>query len=97
VSRTRLLGGIVIAGALVFALVGGEYGTLDWLELRRQEKAEQKNILELTAEVDSLKRFAKAIETDRRLQEKIAREEFGMIRKGEFLYRLQQDTTRSDR
>jgi cell division protein FtsB len=97
VNRAKLFAGVVLGSGLIFALAGGEYGTLDWLELRRQEKAEQKNILELTAEVDSLKRFAKAIETDKRLQEKIAREEFGMIRKGEFLYRLQQDTTRSER
>jgi len=94
VRRARLLGILVLAGALVFALAGGEYGTLDWLELRRQERAEQQAITELTVEVDTLKRFAKALETDRRLMERIAREEFGMIRKGEFLYRLQQDTTR---
>jgi cell division protein FtsB len=93
VSRTRLLGIVVLAGALVFALAGGEYGTLDWLELRRQERAEQRAIAELKVEVDTLKRFAKALATDRRLMERIAREEFGMIRKGEFLYRLQQDTT----
>jgi len=93
VSRPKLIGVLVLVSALIFALGGGEYGTLDWLELRRQERAEQKTIAELTAEVDSLKRFAKAVETDRRVMERIAREEFGMIRKGEFLYRLQQDTT----
>ena len=93
-SRTKLFGAVVLAGGLVFALAGGEYGTLDWLELRSQERSEQRSIAELTAEVDSLKRFAKAIETDRRLMEKIAREEFGMIRKGEFLYLLQRDSTR---
>ncbi len=93
-SRPKLLGVLVLVSALIFALAGGEYGTLDWLELRRQERAEQRAITELTAEVDSLKRFAKAVDTDRRLMERIAREEFGMIRKGEFLYRLQQDTTR---
>ena len=30
-----------------------------------------------------------AIEQDRRVQERVARESFGMIRKGEFLYRLE--------
>ena len=92
-SRPKLIGVLVLVSALIFALGGGEYGTLDWLELRRQERAEQRAIAELTVEVDSLKRFAKAVETDRRVMERIAREEFGMIRKGEFLYRLQQDTT----
>lgn len=93
-KRTTLLGLIVFAGAVMFALMGGEYTTFDWLELRRQERAETRAIEDLTAEVDSLKRYAKAVENDRRLQEKIAREEFGMIRKGEYLYRLQQDTTK---
>ncbi len=91
-KRSTLLGLIVLGGAVVFALAGGEYGTLDWLELRRQEREEARAIAELTVEVDSLKRYAKAVETDRRLMEKIAREEFGMIRKGEFLYRLQRDS-----
>ena len=90
--RARLLGALVLAGALVFALAGGEYGTLDWLALRRQERTERRSIAELTAEVDSLRRYAKAIGTDRRLLERIAREEFGMLRKGEFLYRLQADS-----
>ena len=93
-KQTTVIGLVVLAGGLIFAVAGGEYGTLDWLELRRQERAEARTITELTAEVDSLKKFAKALETDRRLLEKIAREEYGMIRKGEFLYRLEQDSTR---
>ncbi len=91
-KRSTLLGLIVFLSAVVFALAGGEYGTLDWLELRRQEREEARAIADLTVEVDSLKRYARAVETDRRLMEQIAREEFGMIRKGEFLYRLQPDT-----
>jgi hypothetical protein len=38
--------------------------------------------------VDSLTRAANAIERDPRVQERVARESFGMIRKGEFLYKL---------
>jgi cell division protein FtsB len=87
-----LLGIVVLAGAAVFALAGGEYGTFDWLELRRQERMEQRTIADLTAEVDSLRRYARAVATDRRLLERIAREDFGMIRRGEYLYRLEADT-----
>jgi cell division protein FtsB len=87
-----VLGLLVLAGAAVFALAGGEYGTLDWLQLRRQEQSEVRTIAELTAEVDSLRRYARAVATDRRLLERIAREDFGMIRKGEYLYRLEEDT-----
>jgi len=92
VSRSRLLTLLVLAGALVFAAAGGEYGTLDWLELRRQERQETARIAALRLEVDSLRRFARRLETDSRLAERLARENFGMIRKGEFLYRLDPDS-----
>ena len=47
----------------------------------------------LKTEIDSLQRLARAIARDSAVQERIARDEFGMIRKGEFLYRLVPDTT----
>ena len=43
---------------------------------------------ELQQSVDSLSRVAKALQKDRRVQERVARESFGMLRKGEHLYRL---------
>ena len=67
---------------------GGEYGTFDWLELRRQEREERATIERLTVEVDSLTRYAKQVQTDRRLLEQLARDNFGMIRKGEYVYRI---------
>jgi cell division protein FtsB len=77
-----------LAFALYFALQGGEYSTLDLLQLRREEKQEQANVARLRRVVDSLSKAAVAIERDPRVQERVARERFGMIRKGEFLYRL---------
>jgi cell division protein FtsB len=38
--------------------------------------------------VDSLEAFKEELKTNRALQERIAREEFGMIRDGEILYRF---------
>jgi cell division protein FtsB len=81
----------VIAGlafALYFALQGGEYGTFDLIQLRREEADESTNVARLKELVDSLGKLAKAIERDPRMQERVARERFGMLRKGEFLYRL---------
>jgi cell division protein FtsB len=81
----------VIAGlafALYFALQGGEYGTLDLLQLQKEEKEEGAKVARLRWLVDSLTRAANAIERDPRVQERVARERFGMIKKGEFLYRL---------
>jgi cell division protein FtsB len=81
----------VIAGlafALYFALQGGEYGTFDLIQLRREEVEESTKVARLKQLVDSLGRVANAIERDPRMQERVARERFGMLRKGEFLYRL---------
>ena len=73
---------------LYFALQGGEYGTTDLLALRRQAASEQEQVQRLHRVVDSLQRAATAIERDPRTQERVARERFGMIRRGERLYRL---------
>ena len=77
-----------LACALYFALQGGEYGTLDLLQLRREEREERDKVARLKMVVDSLTKAATAIERDPRVQERVARERFGMIKKGEFLYRL---------
>jgi cell division protein FtsB len=73
---------------IYFGVQGGEYGTTDLLALRGQEASERTQVDRLRHVVDSLERDAKAIETDLRVQERVARERFGMIRPGELLYRL---------
>ena len=78
----------VLAFALYFAVQGGEYGTSDLLELRRDEARERAEVARLERLVDSLEQASIALERDPRVQERVARESFGMIRKGEFLFRL---------
>ena len=85
-GRWAVVLGLLVA--LYFALQGGEYGTLDLLQLRKEEAAEQGKVKRLTRVVDSLEHAAASIERDPRTQERVARERFGMLRKGEFLYRL---------
>ncbi len=77
-----------LALALYFAIQGGEYATSDLLELQREEALERAEVARLERVVDSLELTAQAIERDPRTQERVAREAFGMIRKGEFLFRL---------
>jgi cell division protein FtsB len=83
---------LVAAGtvaALVFAVQGGEYGTRDLLRQSARRKALTRSIDSLQHIVDSLKRYKKRVETDPALQERIAREEFGLVRGDkELLYRL---------
>ncbi|HEU5261521.1 MAG TPA: septum formation initiator family protein [Gemmatimonadales bacterium] len=85
-ARIAALVAAVVLAALAFQ--AGEYGTLDWLTLRRQLAQERQAVRELEIEVDSLARQAHALEGDPVAQERAAREEFGMIRRGEILYRL---------
>jgi cell division protein FtsB len=67
---------------------GGEYSTLDWLELRSERAREKARIEALRGEVDSLRAEAIAVETDLEVQERIARELYGMLRDGEVVYQV---------
>ena len=84
-----------LAFLLYFGIQGGEYATTDLFALRRQEASERAQVQRLRLVVDSLQKEAVAIEHDLRTQERVARERFGMIRRGELLYRLvPHDSTR---
>ncbi len=88
----RALGGI--GGAVVLLLVAvlaGEYSTVDWLKLRQQLNEERDSVETLRTQVDSLARIARALENDPATQERAAREQFGLIRNGEILYRIVPD------
>jgi cell division protein FtsB len=85
-GRWAIVAGLLFA--LYFAFQGGEYGTLDLRQLRQDVAEESTNVVRLQHLVDSLERLATAIERDPKMQERVARERFGMLKKGEFLYRL---------
>ena len=87
-TRARWAALAALAFLLYFGIQGGEYATTDLLALRRQEASEQAQVQRLRVVVDSLQKAAVAIEHDLRTQERVARERFGMIRRGELLYRL---------
>ena len=78
--------GVVV---LVYAVQGGEYSTTDLLRQRAREAALGREIVSLRRSVDSLKVLARAIATDPAVQERIAREQFGMVSgRKELLYRF---------
>ena len=87
-TRARLFGIIGAAALAGIAFQAGEYGTFDWLQLRHQLIQERQAVHDLQERLDSLRRLAHALETDPAAQERAAREQFGMIKKGELLYRL---------
>lgn len=80
---------VVLLGLMaILAVQGGEYSTGDYFELERRVLAAESAEAHLSKLVDSLTGVEKAVLTDPREQERIAREEFGMIRRGEYLYKL---------
>jgi cell division protein FtsB len=90
VSRTRLILAAVLAVALWFALQGGEYSTLEWLSLRREEARERRLIADLARAVDSLRGEARRVASDPETQERLARERHGMLKPGEHAFILEE-------
>jgi cell division protein FtsB len=88
VTRTRVAGIAGAVGLLALAAWGGEYGTADWITIRRQLADERAHVAALRLELDSLAKLANDLETNPVVQERVAREQFGMIRDGETLYRV---------
>ncbi|HEX6251829.1 MAG TPA: septum formation initiator family protein [Gemmatimonadaceae bacterium] len=79
----------VIAGAVIFAIQGGEYTTADLVRQRFEERRLERSIDSLQAISDSLEKALDAALNDPVTQERIAREEFGMVRGDrEILYRF---------
>ena len=79
----------MVIGAIVFAVQGGEWGTSDLMAQRSRAARLRAEIDSLQRDVDSLAKVKKSIQTDPVVQERIAREEFGMVRGDkELLYRF---------
>ena len=79
----------LIALAVLFALQGGEYSTRDLFVLRGRTQRLTREVDSLQRQVDSLGRYLRLVRSDSATQERIAREEFGMVRGDkEILYRF---------
>jgi cell division protein FtsB len=74
--------------ALYYATFGGEYSIFELRSARAAVTEEQAALGELQARIDSLSAWADSVRSDPGTLERIAREQFGMIREGERLYRF---------
>ena len=93
VEGKRIVGRVVVAAmalsVLAFAVQGGEYGTTDLLRQRRTIAREKAKVDSLEQSIARLQARKKAVEGDPLVQERIAREEFGMVKGDrELLYRF---------
>ena len=85
----KIIWGLVIGGALFFAIQGGEYSSWDLFVLHSRTIKLTARVDSLQHQVDSLGRFLRLVKSDSATMERIAREEFGMVRgNNEILYRF---------
>ena len=84
----RLLVPGLLLAAVYYAVFGGEYSVFELGEARESLEAERTALIEVRLQIDSLEAWADSLEHDPGTIERIAREEFGMIREGETLYRF---------
>ena len=85
----RLIWVALLVGAAFFTLQAGEYSTRDILRQRSRRAQLQASIDSLQKSVDSLRRVERMVRSDPETQERIAREEFGMVHgDNEILYRF---------
>lgn len=94
--RLLLLAAALLLGAGLF--VGGEGGLARLRERWRELERVQDELDQLEAETDSLRLVLWLLENDLEYVEKVAREEYGMSRSTEWIFRLpaQPDTVQED-
>lgn len=85
--QRALVPGLLLA-AVYYAVFGGEYSVFELREARASLAEERALLIEVRSRIDSLEAWADSLERDPATIERIAREEFGMIRDGETLYRF---------
>ena len=85
----RIVLAVLALVALIYMVQGGEFGTWDLLRQRSRRAELIAAIDSLERDIDSLRKLKEAVETDRGMQERIARERFGYVRGDkEILYRF---------
>ena len=89
-NRTALvliLASLCLGGYFVF----GTHGILQRIRLQEQKKELERKIREADEETKSLQSQSKSLENDHKAVEKVARERYGMARKGEKVYKVNKE------
>jgi cell division protein FtsB len=95
IARWVSLGVLLLA--VLFALERGEFSETNYLRLRRQERDAEAQLVELRRVVDSLRSFRDSLRSNPAVQERVARERWGMLRPGELVVTVPSpDSVRSD-
>jgi len=86
------VGRLLLAGLLglaaYYAVFGGEYSLMEVKRVRQEIVENERELTELRKTLDSLRAWVDSLQNDSATLERLAREQFGLIREGEVLYRL---------
>lgn len=85
--RRLVLPGL-LAAAAYWAVFGGEFSVFELAEIRGALVEEEMRLAEVRTRIDSLTVSRDLLTDDPATIERVAREDFGMIREGETLYRF---------
>ncbi len=82
----------VVTGYFAFLLVFSERGLVKFLDVVRTHRQLSQEIQRLQEKNESLRQRAQALRSDSDTIEEIAREELGLVKKGELIYQFQRET-----
>jgi cell division protein FtsB len=84
----KLAAGAILLAALYFLTLGGDYTFLDLWRMGRDLATETTALDSVRAEVVELEARADSLASDSATLERLAREQYGLIKDGERLYRF---------
>ena len=96
-TRARWIALAALMAAAAFAYWGGTYSEPNYRALRRNEADSTRLAAALQRTVDSLRAFRDSLSTNPVVQERVARQELGMLRPGELTFTIEPgDSARRD-
>jgi cell division protein FtsB len=85
-GNRRLLVGLLVGIPLLLFVLFGSRGIVQRIRLEQEKAGLQEQIRAAEQETVRLQTASKALDGDRKAIEKVAREKFGMVRRGEKVY-----------
>lgn len=91
-TPARWIALFVMVAAAAFAWNGGTYSHRNYAALKQVELVDSLRLAQLRRDVDSLRALSDSLDHDPAVQERVAREEFGMARPGELTFTILPDS-----
>jgi cell division protein FtsB len=89
-GNRRLLIGLIVGIPLLLFVLFGSRGIVQRIRLEHEKADLEEQIRAAEQETTRLQTASKALDGDKKAIEKVAREKFGMVRRGEKVYKVDQ-------